>query len=81
MPTDPVDRAITQYYDTPAKSFPIANGADVKGLPRMKRWPLRAALTALMAGALAVAISVLIVDTANGTPHQPNVPVFTYGSQ
>jgi hypothetical protein len=47
----------------------------------MKSWSLRAVLTALTAGALAVAISVLIVDTANGTPHQPNVPVFTYGSQ
>jgi ABC-type transport system involved in cytochrome c biogenesis permease subunit len=47
----------------------------------MKSWSLRAVLTALTAGALAFAISALIVDTANGTPHQPNVPVFTYGSQ
>lgn len=47
----------------------------------MRRWTVRVVLTALAAGALAIAVSAMAVGAGQGTPHQPNVPVFTYGSQ
>jgi hypothetical protein len=43
----------------------------------MRRWTVRVVLTALAACALAFAVSALAVGTAQGTPDQPNVPVFT----
>ena len=46
----------------------------------MTKSAIRAVLTVFVAAALAVAIAVLLVTSADATPQQPNVPVFTYGS-
>lgn len=46
----------------------------------MKRSLIRATLTVLVAAVLAVAVALLLVGSADATPQQPNVPVFTYGS-
>ena len=46
----------------------------------MKRSALLTSLTVVVAAVLAVAIAVLAVDSAQATPQQANVPVFTYGS-
>jgi hypothetical protein len=46
----------------------------------MLKFTVRAALTLLVAAALAIAVAVLMVVGAQATPQQPNVPVFTYGS-
>lgn len=41
----------------------------------------RVVITTLVACALAFVASVLVVNAASSTPRQPNVPVFTYGSE
>jgi hypothetical protein len=46
----------------------------------MKRSVLLTSLTVVVATILAVAIAFLVVDSAQATPLQANVPVFTYGS-
>jgi hypothetical protein len=47
----------------------------------MRRWPLRAALAAILGCLLAFAVAALVVTTASSAEKPVNAPLFTYGSQ
>lgn len=47
----------------------------------MRSWTFGVAFSILLAGLLAVVLAVLMVDSVEAAPRQPNVPLFTYGSR
>jgi len=46
----------------------------------MAKWTVRIGLTVLVSVALAFAVALLLVRTANAVPGQADVPVYVYGS-